>query len=676
MVLRRLSHSALICSLGLLGALPTRAQESTPQTGRVEAGLGSILSADYVDQRHLTLIRFGEHHSHYLQPWRAWLETVPAHQFLRGIGVAMPRAGEYNSELICRMLAEHGFTCGRVEIGWGSLNYEDDTSINGADALRELLSTMLRHGIRPLVLLNAHQGAPCPLTFFDVTVTEQAPAGTRALVVEDTDRLRVGYSGPCNLTKYWAGEALITEVDGSRLTLSKPLPETVAAGTKMPFVALKYRPFSEPGSDDYRETMAGWRSYVRTIAKFAAEALGTTGSEDLGFDLEVWNELTFGTEFLYINHYYDPQLVEYDERSIWANLVAETAEELEADPGRYAGATLVNGFANTIPWPASSQQPARVGGICKHPYAGPKRLPDEEQRSKPLDAQGQPTDFVPTYLSHFPEYYGCAIQTETMCRDLAPISTDIYQTLHGRLVRTAAQGGPCPVWITEVQLDSAQRKIADPDEAMRLKAKAAPRYFCFFLNKGVEKLFLFNATGHDRPALDFATISPEFLEYAKANDAWPDPVDRFVSPQLRIIKRITDAMADGLDADLIETRPIGVASITDEHGHYQFAGDGTASNPPLYNREVLAVLPYQVNEHRFVIAYYVMTRDVVAELAPERYTVTLTGIASRRARVRGYDPITYGDVPASIDGRTEESITLDIMATDYPRLLIIDEAAE
>ena len=39
---------------------------------------GALLDHRYTDAGHLTLIEFGKYHSFYLQPWRAWLETVPA----------------------------------------------------------------------------------------------------------------------------------------------------------------------------------------------------------------------------------------------------------------------------------------------------------------------------------------------------------------------------------------------------------------------------------------------------------------------------------------------------------------------------------------------------------------------------------------------------------------------
>ena len=69
-------------------------------------------------------------------------------------------------------------------------------------------------------------------------------------------------------------------------------------------MTLKYRPFSVPGSPDYNATMNGWNTYVRNVAKFAAETLGTTQAADKGFDMEIWNELTFGSQFLSINNYY------------------------------------------------------------------------------------------------------------------------------------------------------------------------------------------------------------------------------------------------------------------------------------------------------------------------------------------------------------------------------------
>jgi hypothetical protein len=48
-------------------------------------------------------------------------------------------------------------------------------------------------------------------------------------------------------------------------------------------------------------------------------------------------------------------------------------------------------------------------------------------------------------------------------------------------------------------------------------------------------------------------------------------------------------------------RQLSLLEIGDYAGNKQFEGDGTADHPPLYNREVLAFLPFQVMSSQFVI---------------------------------------------------------------------------
>jgi hypothetical protein len=55
-----------------------------------------------------------------------------------------------------------------------------------------------------------------------------------------------------------------------------------------------------------QETLDGWMAYVAGICRLAKEALGTEGQPDAGFTLEVWNEYSFGSNFLDINRYYEP----------------------------------------------------------------------------------------------------------------------------------------------------------------------------------------------------------------------------------------------------------------------------------------------------------------------------------------------------------------------------------
>ena len=101
---------------------------------------------------------------------------------------------------------------------------------------------------------------------------------------------------------------------------------------------------------------------------------------------------------------------------------------------------------------------------------------------------------------------------------------------------------------------------------------------------------------------------------------------------------------------LATTRKITLDQISDTHDHFQFAGDGTPAHPPLYDRDVFAFLPFQVNARTFVIPYYVMTRDVTHVYNPaatgghqydmpaENFTLTIGGLHGRGAPCDGLRP--------------------------------------
>jgi hypothetical protein len=622
------------------------------------------LSAPYTDPAYLTKLAFGAH-SHWTQPWRAYLETAPATRFLSALGVNL-NLDQENPDVVLAMLAKNGVRCGRIEIGWGNVSWDDETKLGNAERLRGLLAACGKWGVRPLILLNAHQGAPCPVRFFDRAVTADAAAGATEVALDDVQGLALGRSGLSNLTDYWAAEGLITKIDGKTVTLSKPLPKAIKAGTRVPMATLKYRPFSQPGSDDYKETVAAWQRYTATVAAFVTEALGTAGVADRGFDMEIWNELTFGSWFLYVNAYYKPELVKYDGNSIWGNLVRETAAYVDAHAADFAGVRMSDGFANTIPWPASSAEPARISAISKHPYHGRANYPADEYQGTRLNALGVEDKYVPTYSAAFPEYFATALQTETLIRELAPIPNDVYGTRHDRDARA---GNPCTVWITEVGYAPNEDGVKERKEALALKAKTTARYLAFMTNKGVDRLTFYAAAGGD---LWLGLVQDNFLEYAKRNSTYPADDAPYTSPALRVMGRMAAKMREGLDPALTRTRALTLDALSDTHDHYQFAGDGTAEHPPLYDREVFAFLPFQANARRFVIAYYVMTRDVRKPFAPERFTVTVSGLKGKGARFAAYDPINGAAVPvkASVRGGKVE---LTLRAADYPYLLIVNE---
>jgi hypothetical protein len=626
----------------------------------------------YTDPAYFTDLPWGVH-SHWMQPWRAYLETVPASTFLDGLGMHLNLQGE-DPELVMRMLAEHGIRHVRFEVSWGRLTY-DETAFNIPD-LPGVLAAAQRHGVRPLLLLNANHGLPVPAQIVTRTAPSGAPAGATRLVLDDTGDLKPGYSGLSHLTGFWAAESLITGIDGKTVTLSKPLPARIAPGAKVQIATLRYRPFSVPGSADYQETMAGWLGYVDRVAMAATDALGTGAEADKGFDLEIWNELTFGSNFLDINAYYAGAPYKYDKTDVPRDIVAATAQHVSASPDRYSGVALTDGFASTTPWQASSTTPDRVTALSKHPYAPRLRFPANEQRAPGLyglNALGKQDSYVPTYVSRFPEYFGTGIQTETMVRDMGPFTSSVAGTAHGRNARPS---GPVETWITESNLAhdwSDMGGALPPDQIEPFKAKIAARFPIFYLNKGVSRFYFFGVNDNG-PNDDVSMVADAFLELARQPGAtYPADAGAYTSLPLNVIARMADHFAAGLDRSLKETRPLSVASVSDTHNHSQFPGDGSAEHPPLYNREVLAILPFQVNAARFVVPYYVMTRDVRQPFAPEQFTVRLQGFRGTGAEVTVYDPIRDVDVPVDILAADADSLTLRLTAADYPFLLAIEE---
>jgi len=663
----------------------------------------NALSAPYTDPRQLTALPFGVA-SHWLHPWRAYLDTVPAGAFLDGIGMNYNADPTANPNLVMHMLAAHGVHRIRLEIPWTEVDYATETQLTGASQIKQLMQIAKTYGIRPTILLNANQGVPCPALLFSRTLAVPAHAGDTSVTLTDASGLLVGYSGLSNLTGYWAAEALITGISGNTVTLSKPLPASIGNGTGLlkagaivPMATLKYRPFGPPGTPEYAATMAGWLKYVDLVARTVAADLGTTGRSDLGFDMEIWNELSFGSAFLYINQYdtlhphtYPAVGDRYGEgTSVWANIVAATAGYAEGRPADFAGVQFDDGFGNTIPWPACASEPARIAAISRHPYAGRHTYPGDpgEAGVVAADALGRPDThpFTPTYTALFPEYIGEGLQTETMLRDASPLTSSVSGALHGRDARLI--GGrvvPCQSWITEVNFAPSDDGVTDPATALAVKARTSARYLAFYLNKGVTQLDFYSAASGD---LYTGMVRDNFLAYAAHATAYPKDDRPYTSPALTVIGRMAARMREGLDRGLTAaaTRRLRVLGIGDTHNHLQFRGDGTAAHPNLYDRDVFAFLPYQVNAHRFVIPYYVMTRDVLHvynphatgdrryQMPPEQFTLQVAGLHAQGATISAYDPVDDRAIPVRVLAANPQEATLRVTAADYPYLLTVQE---
>ncbi len=639
------------------------------------------LSGAYTDPTYATSMTFGRT-SHYIQPWRGYLETMPASQFINGVGVGLNihiDDGE-DADLIVQHLARNGVKLSRIEIGWGSVNW-DETAIN-SDGAGELVRACSKWHVRPVILLNAHHGGPCPIRYFERVVTVAAPVGSRTVTLDDVSGLVIGRSGFSQLTDYWAAEVLVTGINGNTVTLSKPLPKAFTAGQRVPMATLKYAPFSPVGTPLGQETLAGWQRYVRLVARFVRDNQTKAGGMT-GFDMESWNEGSFGSAFLDLNHYYSPPLVTYPEGNGEINMldiVNATAQTAEADPPLFAGVEFGDGFTNTTPWHGAGNLPARFTAINKHPYSGVDEMPKSDRGGVRIDAQGHEdkSGWIPTYTSNFPEYFASGILTEHMIRDMGPFNEEVYGAWkHGRYYRGAAD--PVGVWCTEANKAPNEMGITDRNAALNLKARGTARFLCFYLNKGVSKFIFYAAAPNDKSLGDteLGLVQSNFLDYAKTHTTYPQDDASYTSPVLLVTRRLVAQFSKGLDSTLTlqTTRKLTVDSLTDTHDHTQFTGDGTPTHPNLYNRDVFAFLPFQVNKTKFVIPYYVMTRDMRRALPPENYTVDIGGLKGKRAKVSAYDPLTDATVPLRIVERGDAHLKVQLSAIDSPRLLIVDEKA-
>ena len=95
---------------------------------------------------------------------------------------------------------------------------------------------------------------------------------------------------------------------------------------------------------------------------------------------------------------------------------------------------------------------------------------------------------------------------------------------------------PAPVirpggWITECGYDPYYAGVTDPTVALKLKAKSTARFFCFFLNKGCQKVTIFSTAGGDAR---LGIVQDNFLAYTQSNTVYPTNDAPYTSPALAV----------------------------------------------------------------------------------------------------------------------------------------------
>jgi len=671
-------------------------------------------------------VAFGRR-SFFLAPWRAWMDTWPASRYLECLGVNY-NVGTKEADAVAAVLAEAGIRSARVEIGMGSFKYEDPAQLSDPAGVRQRLAALKKCGIRPLILLNANSGWPCPAMRTDVKLLKDAAQGARELFIDKTDDLRPGYTGLRGMA-YQIAFPLITRVDKDtgRCDLSAPLPKPLAAG-RLELYTLKYAPFGGEFLADgkpnpaARETVDGWMTYVAAICCFAKEALGTEGAADAGFDLEVWNEYTFGSQYLDDKNYYTPPReyrkprFTYKGKDFNHEVILPMTVDYANDPAnKLPGVVVISGLANQRPWDNGTDLWPGQTGFSRHYYCGLRPsgefdgreglLSPETDKSKnhiPINAlgkpdaarEGDPPAFTPVLRISMPEVWFYGYKTELMAREVLPWP-DVMKG-HGRYSHPGT-GRPAQVWQTEFNLDRQpwaselmkQTGAAKNDPRLaalmhHVGAKALLRTYIFQGHKGVHTIEVFAARGDD---INLGVIPTAFFDtLKKENFQLTDVVRALRGKQLDAVGRATKLMRTG---KAIQTaRPLSVARLVEEKPRLVFRGDGSPEHPDRFNRDDFACLPYQLAADRFAVAYYVVTRNLGHAWAKDRdpldparydmpeqpFQLTLSNVRGEGAKVSAYDPLLDREVPVRVLAASAKDVTVGLPTVDYPRLLIIQES--
>lgn len=719
--------ASLLLALPLL--LPLSASAAiAPDTTGIGEWDGSVPSAQlerpYEDPSQQN-VEFGMA-SYYRSGWRAYMDTRPADYFLNSLGMGINGVFKEHIEPVAQMMEEVGIKSARIELGWGYAQYDDETRFGIPAKEKEFiltLQTLQKHGIRPLVVLNANSAGPVPLTIVSTKLVQAAAEGSTTLKLDPKllDGIVPGYTG-LQGQAYQTGFPLITKLDTKtgNAQLSAPLAKELPAG-ELRLAKLKYRPFSPltfangESNPSGQETLDGWKKYVQNVSAFVRKSLGTDGAPDAGFDVEVWNELTFGSQFLNIDNYYSPPLNFGTDRKFTYKaktgedmvgidaILALTVDTISDPANRTPGVKIINGFSNQTPWANHSSLYPGQTGFSRHPYAswsessmnGPGMTPDYFPDRR-LNALGEKKDnFLPNLITAHPEFFQTFVRTESLSRDLAPFPT-LFKD-HFRYSNPEGKYGE--FWLTENNFITSYftnelakaKEIGSNDPAIadwrhHIAAKSTLRNYLFHNHKGIDRQFLYNFKETDST---FAFVPNKFFHVLKANGfQLTDAVRAEAGPQWNALKNVVNLMKQSEPVE--NPRKLTVSRLIEYMPRLVFKGDGTVEHPDMYHRDDFVLLPYQLSQRKFAIPYYVMTRDMTKQwdlskdsLDPSAYdmpeqdfAVTLQNINTDNPKISVYDPIRDSSVPVIFKADKPGELTLMLRTTDYPRFLIIEESSD
>jgi hypothetical protein len=636
------------------------------------ASNGSIAVGNpYIDPAQLNLISPAT--SFYYQPWRGYMETVPANKFLEGIGVnynpvhSTPAQDDANLQY----LASIGVHAIRVELPWIAVSPTDETKLTAAQQTKynAIFAACKKYGITPTILLNANDGGPQPAyPSRTATVVGSPQIGATQITVNGIAASDITVhqpntaTGSSGISLGGLGKAgnlitnMVTNGDGSlTLTLSQPLAALPNAG-KVTIDYLKYMPLYPVGSPEFNNTAAGWLQYTKTATN-TAQAAGLTK-----YDVEIWNELSFGSRFIGINNYYKPDklfpAMPDTLRSgggSW-ELANQTTQYLKSTYGNNVG--VIWGFSNTTFYhTAITDLPPKTDGESYHPYSTNVTTLSNAIGTKNASFLKEGS-YVPNISIGMPEgNIALDFRIEALIRGkLAPAVRD----------RTPSGTTDFKHYITETGLSPAEDTVSNNQPlAQLLKSKAFLREYSFWLNKGIDQFDVFAVFGNNANDGGFNML-------ASGSDNSGSPITQ----QSETLRHFTDKFAGAVTPSTPRSLGVTVNDTTpnDAGSAYQvFPADPTTGEPALHYREMFQFLPFQVTDHKFVIPAYVMSWNLMAPPPPMSFEVNVSNVDGNKATASYYDPITDTSKPIQVVSKSSNTLVLNIEAVDYPRLITIDD---
>lgn len=320
--------------------------------------------------------------------------------------------------------------------------------------------------------------------------------------------------------------------------------------------------------------------------------------------------------------------------------------------------------------------------------------------------------FIPTFTLSCPEsVVGMGMKHEWMLTDLLPfpgLLTDgpggtVYRGLHWRGGLNPITNQTVALWETETNTDrkvwvngimTPTNRDTDPTSInlwMYAGAKSLLRMFVFNIHKGMQTVCAFADRNVAEPYV--LSIIPEAFYtalLASPGGALTQTIRDMAGSQIAAMTNMNALFQQYMDATAFSVNPLSVSSLSSYSNIVEFSGDGTAAHPDWRHVDGFGVFPFQVNKNTYLVGYYVVTKDVVHNwnvagntgaldirnytMPDEGYKISISGMGATTS-VSSYDPMTGATLPVSILSQDSNSVQVTLLATDYPRFLVISTGA-